>query len=213
MTNLTEQMQQVRLAYRLVVAYQRRLLDLASLVHERVREAHPRSRFSAWGPSRWGRPGTNDPTTKWAWDFVPLHHCDIGWRTAPLPAAGEFWFWLSHEADTGWQASPPKEPDPLRLRPVEECETLISATVLAIPATTELGGDGATPDWQKLYDAADASTPPEAWVGALRDCVTNLGTVRIGGLRVPVHQLGTREQVTKTLVEPLLQIVRHGIGN
>ena len=203
-------MSQVRIAYRLVVAYQRRLLDLFRFVQIGVRDRYPTIRFHGWSPSKWGRPGTTDPTQKWAWDFVPLHHSEIGWVSSDSAAPGSFWFWLSHEADVGWTHDGRGEPDPLAFEPAETCRTVLSASVLACPRGSSPDGTGM--DWQKLYTSADPSLTLAEWTdGAPHEREIASGVVRAGGFVVDIETLTSRALIAERMTGRLLKLISEAV--
>lgn len=201
-TSLSEQMIQVRNAYRLVVAYQRRLLDIVKMTKMQLQKQHRGLAFYRWGPNKWSRPGVQDPTQKWAWDFVPLCQCDIGWVTSALPVPGSFWVWLTHEGDSGWNTEVPGEPDPLTFKPAEECHTRLHAGVLGVTGLT-IGAE-ALGDWFGLYDALEPKLTPERLSAGFEDNAA-AAVARIRELAVNVEELSSPELVTKKLIEPLLE--------
>jgi hypothetical protein len=210
-SDLSADLNQVRIAYRLVVAYQRRLLDLVRLVQRGVREQHRSISFESWSPTHWSRPGATDLTQKWAWDFVPLHHFDVGWVSAGQPGPGAFWFWLTHEADTGWETDGTGEPDPFEFAPAETCQTMLCASVLGIPRAAVQGETAG--GWQRLYEGTAQLLEPQEWKdGAVRQHEVNAATIRTGGFRLCLDTLGNKDLVTTQVTEPLLKLIDETIG-
>ena len=124
--DLDEAFQDVRRAYRLIAAYQRRALDI---VDELVRQFE-KFQFYYWSPVQFAPPPrrSSDPVGRWAWDGLPYYcfsclYLPVGAKLDE-PKKGEWRLKINIDADTGYSAGD-DEPDPTKFRDVTECESLL----------------------------------------------------------------------------------------
>lgn len=135
----------VRRAYRLVQAYQRRLCDLFQLIDEELVEKH-QFQFWLWDPFHASRPTQRKtrffrPKT-WAWDLSPGYQVQCQW-TATVKKRTRRVAILAI-ADTGFGDTGTPEPDPGKFAPVEEC-----GTELLIGLWT---AETSQPDWDTAWE-------------------------------------------------------------
>jgi len=152
----------VRRAYRIVWAYQRRVLD----VIEAITTEFPETRHYWWQtnsfdclPAR----KTTDPLGRWAWDGLPLYNFSILRLSEDgpdryLPKLGRWMLEISHNADHGWDEEASGEPDASRFPQVD---TVVSSLSVCL--------------WR-----CDANTGQEWWAGAWNDIEGWLGDGEIG---------------------------------
>ena len=209
---LAHQFVEVRRAYRLVHAYQRRLLDLLRVVGDRVRGAHPALKFGMWVPVGYSAPPRSDvdPTRdKWAWDFLPLYRFQLDWRTDDKPESGALLVGLRHEADTGYGTTGPGEPDALKFHeespPTALFSTTLRAYVIAIgdgdPQAASWGEVSATlrekGEVRQLTEDGEAAKVGR--IGAALACTESF--------TVQAEWLATPEKAGELLVTPLLEMI------
>lgn len=210
-SELTRQFVEVRRAFRLVHAYQRRLLDLLRLVGDRVRAAYPDPNFGMWSPSGYSAPPRSDVDItrgKWAWDFLPLYRFQLDWRSSDRPKAGALLVGLRHEADTGYGSTGPGEPDSLKFgeeNPPAVHRTTLTAYVIAVgdgdPQVTSWGELSAVlkekGEQKRLADGGEAAR------------VGQVGTALAGteSFTVDALTLATPEKTVEWLVTPLLGMI------
>ena len=155
-------MTDVRRAYRLVWAYQRRMLDMV----QAVVKAFPETTHHYWTPTEFdGLPRrASDPIGCWAWDALPYY--SVSWlrvveglEEKHMPLAGRWMLEIQHEADNGWKDGK-DEPD---ARIFEKAENS-SSTLSIIIWKSEVEKPG---NWYAAWNAyskdwPDAETDPNA---------------------------------------------------
>lgn len=121
---LKQALAQVRTAYRLLHAYQRRIFDLLSVLDGVLASA--KVPFQQWNTSYHNPPTKSDKSPfarKWAWDFLPGYDFYCLWENAE---AKQGWRRIAIEvaSDTSFEAQKRNQPfgevDPAVLPPVEE---------------------------------------------------------------------------------------------
>lgn len=115
---------EVRRAYRLIHAYQRRILDM---LDESDRWMHRtlHVEFARWRPSLWNRPA--EQTTpffrdRWAWDLLPGLHFWVAWNGSRGGVSRQVVFTVSGDQ---WNPSVGREPEAADLAPPEEATSLL----------------------------------------------------------------------------------------
>lgn len=127
-TDLSDVLQEVRTAFRLVQMYHRRALDLTldlanGIDHE--------LRFQSWSPTLYERPcrsGSN-PATHWAWDGLPFYDFYVLYCREDMQASvhkpGDWMVAIRLIADDGYEHKPP-EPDPTDFALPEKSSSLVN---------------------------------------------------------------------------------------
>ncbi|MFC3529790.1 hypothetical protein ACFOMH_16570 [Paracoccus mangrovi] len=144
-TDLASALADVRHAYRIVAAYQQRLFFLLRQIEAGFPELH----FAYWEPAEYARPpqGRTTPWTKWCWDFLP-YYSSLNFLTqdgVPIGQKldiGEWFIMVKFFTDSGFnneiETTPSfSGPDPLKMPPVEETETMIYVSLYQV-----IGRDG-----------------------------------------------------------------------
>lgn len=135
MSDLTwnEGLENVRMAYRVVAAYQQRVLSMLKIA---CKEFEPLD-FAVWFPTEHDTPPqrATDLRRRWAWDFLPLNVFAVCLNTAGnrrwTVRRGDVVVFLYFCADWGFVdhtrlISYSSEPDPVRLPPVKDGESYFS---------------------------------------------------------------------------------------
>jgi hypothetical protein len=180
----------VRRAYRLVYAYQRRVFDLAGAIAEPLEAAG--FEFEHWEPTLFATPGKSFyKPDKWAWDFLPAYSFRSTWnrfRPSDVRRAS-----LTIVADTGFEKKR-AEPDPADFVPPEKA---LSELWL------NLWRSEVTPPWEKTVAAL-------ASAGEIADGQEH--KLDVGGvacqfrrLRVDLSDLLEEATVDKRLLQPVRQ--------
>jgi len=204
-----ELLMDVRRAFRLVHGYQRRLLDALRPAVEAVQEVHPDLRHLETKPFPYAKPmSRHDPTAgKWAWDYLPLAHCDMTWATSKRPSDGAVYFGVRHVVDTGFKEERGREPDSAHFDPAAECATLIEPVILRVV------GEPAHKEWDGLYGASEEGSKYEGWAEPkVHEVVVGGCRVRFGGLRVDVADLESADTVRERLVQPVALLAQQLAG-
>lgn len=115
----------VRDAYRLIWAYQRRCLDTVQVIADQF----PELSFYQWSSLLSNHPpqrGTS-PFNRWTWDYIPLHSTSfLSIRSGDnrhAPRAGEWMLEIRLRTDTAVVPTDKVEPDPTRLEPSASSQT------------------------------------------------------------------------------------------
>jgi hypothetical protein len=128
----------IRRAYRYVVAYERRILDMMARIDVAVLEAGFERRVPhRWYPLYRAFPSRDWPADSWAWDNVPLYVSRFQWISGAPNQPGTRYVIVDHIADTAFEERPkaPRavEPDPLTgLEPAESSRTLLRWSVVSV---------------------------------------------------------------------------------
>ena len=157
----------VRRAYRLVWAYQRRMLDMV----EAIVAAFPETTHYHWETfvsEGFPRRSTTDPSKSWSWDALPYY--DFSWLRVVTglderirPLAGRWMLQIRHEADDGWtEDENGNEHDARGFAKAENAASRLSIILWK----SETGGEG-TAEWKDIWWAysdewPDSETSPNA---------------------------------------------------
>ena len=196
----------VRRAHRLVVAYNRRLLDLLRLTADALQDDHPELTHLGWSSYPFTKlQPKHDPTAgKWAWDFTPLAFADVYWGTAAKPQAGAILVGVRHTLDTGLVKDGKREPDPVSMEPTETTSTVLLPAFIAIREHRS-----EWTDWDVLFGEAEEGTRYQGWGdGKVHQWRADGGRLAYGGLELEVAELATVEAVRERLIEPLRRMLR-----
>lgn len=199
----------VRRAQRLLAAYNRRLLDMAKLLHRAVAEEHDGLEFRQYWPANYAAPGKAgeksgrwDPTQHWAWDGFPMAFVHLEWATRKNPRKGAFNLGLKHDIDSGFHKRGIGEPDPSSFPPAEECASKLSVWVIAVQDRTP-----GQEDWDDLYDGI-----PEVQSGQVIDVTIKGARLRYGELHLDMAELPDLASVQARLVAPSLDLVQRALS-
>ena len=143
----------VRRAYRLVHAYQRRMLDLLQKVDEILAEGG--LEFVRWDPLSYARPCRSGTPVfrrgQWAWDLLPGYRFHCQWEAGPTDITGSRKVSVQPVADTGFEKSG-REPEPGEFRGVDDCGTQMWIGLWAT--------DSDEPKWGSAWTAAQEVVTP-----------------------------------------------------
>ena len=150
--NLAQTMLDVRRAYRLVAAYQRRALDI---IHYLASQFEGMS-FYYWSPQpfhQMPRRASKPVPDLWCWDGLPLYSFSVAYlpeNTAHNQMKPGGWMLEIHiEADNGFDFGN-REPDPARLEPAELCESQLYLCAWRCHRETTVGNW-----WTTVWEAFD----------------------------------------------------------
>jgi hypothetical protein len=126
--DLLNALKDVRVAYRVVTVFQRKVLDLCAAIRDQFDR-----RFYQWRPRDTDFPpqrNANPTDGRWAWDFVPLYHFSILYA-APgddthVPRVGDCMLEIRLRADDGANLNSDKEPDATKFGPAERSSSTLS---------------------------------------------------------------------------------------
>ncbi|WP_428483469.1 hypothetical protein [Rhodopila sp.] len=127
-TELAEALADVRRAYRLLWAFQKRILDYNRIIRERLE-------FSHWSSDSPFKMSTWNPETRSVWGMLPM--VNISFRASrrrddtqykngkwsEYPRMNDAVLCVWSRSDTGMPAFASTDPNPLTFRNVEECQT------------------------------------------------------------------------------------------
>ncbi len=197
-------LREVRTAFRLVYAYQRRLSDLYAEI-DTVLSANS-LQFDRWGPCFNNRP----PTEKtrfyarhlWAWDMLPGYAPSSEWTEKNTKGGVFRRVVIEALADTGrLSPGPASEPDPLQFDDAEKCRSILR---IGLWTTTTL-----QPDWRQAWDRI-VSTRPNWGVRATVEI--NGATYTHDYMEVDLANLVIPGAVEKELLEPLKRWANNPLG-
>jgi hypothetical protein len=202
----------VRQAYRYVVAYERRVLDAITVVHEAVETLG--FEFGGWASRLTTFPKkTRFTGHDWAWDNHPLYNAQLRWALGGRlgNAAGNVWLFVEHVADTGFEAAyqtSRAELNPLAdLQSVSECDSLLRARWLRFdaPVNERLWHKS----WEQLLEAHFNKKITELWPVApvAAPSMTAHDGVRTGGLVISIGSIGGPEAFRSGFVEPVVGVL------
>ncbi len=144
---LSDTLVDVRKAYRLIHAYQRRVWDLLRVID--LSAANAGLAFKGWKPMNVNPPPKSKTkffVGRWAWDFLPAY--DLGCEWEKTEKKGTRRVYVIARADTGYDARGEGEPDASTFTPAEE-----GATEVRIGLWT---ASTATPDWRGAWQEVEA---------------------------------------------------------
>ncbi len=123
----------VRHAYRLLADYQRRCLDMVTLIGQQF----PETQFYNWTSTNGVATAPLarvDPRTFWGWNFLPLYQPSIlfvpqdGGRSHP--GVGDWLLEVRIVTDTGWElGNGSSEPEASSFKPAEEAKSWLSIII------------------------------------------------------------------------------------
>lgn len=199
---------QVRTAYRLLNAYHRRLLDLASVTRDAVKERFGEVRKAWWSRSQysWLPRGSSDPTIRWAYDFIALQDACFMWASADGPSNGGFYFGIGHTPDsaTGDLSKFDGEPDPIKLDSVADATSYLEVWAVATTPCNSTNWD----DFITTRIVQDKRIGDSWWEDRkVRTLETEGATVALGGFSVDIAAVWTLNAAKLQLIEPLLVLI------
>jgi len=116
----------VRKAYRLVWAYQRRLFDIVKATTDEFEDMG----FYYWQTIHTARPANSgsSPFSRWAWDMLPMRRASFlflnGSTERNLARKGQWMLELHLNSDTGFPVPPiNSEPDAADFTPADQCSS------------------------------------------------------------------------------------------
>lgn len=202
---------QVRRAYRLVWAYQRRLLDLLEAFGASLKERHPQLQFFSREPVGYSQPprGDVDPTAGyWSWNFLPFYRCDLSWVTSSKVEPGALFVGVTHYADTGYPPGARSEPDALQFPAAEQCSTWIHPYVMSVGASVPKG----ISTWLSLIEAIGSTGEGKEWDHHIVEPCVFGKRVAYSGLPIHAEDLASPELVKQRLTQPVLDLVERTIA-
>ena len=178
----------VRKAYRLVYAYQRRVFDLVGAAAEPLEAAG--FEFERWEPALFVPPARHFyKPDMWAWDFLPAYHFWAAWNRHRHGDARRVV--LAVNADTGFERKR-GEPDPADFLPAEKSHSELWATFIRTEHP---------PAWDRLQAAlatvevADDGQEHEVDVHGVR--------CRVRRMRIDLGDLVDEATVDRRLLQPV----------
>lgn len=169
--NYTNVLQDVRQAWRIVAAYQQRVIHLLSSV-----EAYfPDLAQSFWDPASYRRPPSTgkSPAERWTWDGFPYYHTInwftlIGTNSKSELKSGDWFLVMEIKADSGFDAEAVQHtasfngPDPANMPPVEHTDSELHLYAYCV---TGVPDDGISADdiWDADEDEGTDESPGK-WV-------------------------------------------------
>lgn len=142
--DLPAALEDVRRAYRLVYAYQRRIQDLLTVIDRHLTKAG--LPFVQWAPLFFRAPVRSRKKffeRKWAWDLLPAYAFWCAWETPKDSKALSRRVALSVVADTGFPEGPASEPDPDRFPGAAESRSQLQLSLFS--------SDAARIDWDHAW--------------------------------------------------------------
>lgn len=184
----------VRHAYRLVADYQRRCLDMLTLIGQQF----PDSQFYNWKTSNDTAatpPARVDPRNFWSWNFLPLYQISLllvrNNGGGSFPQVGDWLIEVRIITDTGFEFHDPRiEPDAAKFAPIEACESKLS--IMCFKCVTEVpeGHNWLHHVWGGASWPEDLSSPDENGLIYIED--DNLVSCQVD---VPLEHMTSKEAV------------------
>jgi len=199
---------QVRTAYRLLNAYHRRLLDLAIVTRDAVKERFGNLPKAWWYRSHFTMPpkGSNDPTSRWAYDFIALQDAAFVWASTNEPSNGGFYFAIGHTPDSATEdlTKFEGEPDPIKLDPVTQARSYLEAWVVATTPCDSSSWD----DFQSKRIVREKRIEDLWWTDRkVRTLEAHGTTIAIGGFNVDIATVWTLAAAKDNFIDPLLTLI------
>ena len=200
--DLTAALENVRRAYRVVAAYQRRTLRTFELIEAKF----PEMKFYYWTPRLYRQPPqrASSPLDRWGWDGLPFYDFSILYTEESVtdgyrPEPGRWMLDVHVQSDTGYDDESEGEPDPERFSSVAESYTNLSLTAWRCD-----GDQFSKRLWFNVWTEVD--WPEE------EDVATEVGSgfVSLQSVR-DVSDLPDRAAV-ETFVEEFRALCRQGLG-
>ncbi len=191
MNDLDEAFAQVRAAYSVVWAYQRRLFDVFDSVDRGVsplgfqfRDWRPwRARPPARSSTRFFRPGA------WAWDMLPAYAMKLRWLRDLPEGERQLRLVLWSEADSAFDPSGSGEPDPAQWSD-RESRSLLWAYLWSGPLRGAAWGEAVA--WA---DGLPDTKPAEVSIGGCR--------YELEVVRLDLAELESAARVESELIQPI----------
>jgi hypothetical protein len=180
----------VRRAYRLVYAYQRRVFDLIGAVADPLETNG--FEFDRWEPTIFFQPGRSFyKPDKWAWDFLPAYHFWAGWNRDRHGDVRRVL--IAVNSDTGFERKR-GEPDPADFIPAEKAQSELRLTLIRAETA---------PAWDRLNGIL--ATLDSAQDGADQDVDVGGVPVSVRRVRLDLSELIDEAAVDRRLLAPLRQ--------
>lgn len=207
----------VRQAYRYVVAYERRVLDALTVVHEEVERLG--FAFGHWEPMATAFPKRNRfKGNDWAWNHVPLSNAQFEWAHGGRSgnAAGNVWLLVDHVADTGFENAcrrverepNPREPNPLvDLAASDSCDSLFRAHWIRFDAA--VAEKLWNKSWQNLLEGHFERRIDELWPiepGITPTTVVH-DNVATGGVAISIGAIDGPQGFRACFLDPVLTVL------
>lgn len=136
--DLSAALSDVRRAYRLLHAYQRRVFDVV----EEFVAAFDDRQYYWWRPVHYSKPGSSNPLERWAWNMLPMVKTSFLYLGAGtdhnLTRPGEWMLELLLESDSGFELFGNAEPMSNDFDDVENCRTTLRAIAWCPTKATKL---------------------------------------------------------------------------
>jgi hypothetical protein len=190
--HLTVALTDVRKAYRLIHAYQRRLWDLLRAIDDTVARAG--LPFRCWKPVQVMSPPKSKTrffVERWAWDFLPAYQVGCEWQGKGVDAKTTRRVFVIAAADSGYDNRCQGEPDPSAFEPTEKSKTEIRVGLWTASTTSPNWGEA----WQKVENDAREN---ETYTLAVKNVIY---TYRY--FRVDVANLVNEAAVQVRLLQPI----------
>lgn len=180
----------VRRAYRLLHAYHRRLQDLFQRVDDFL--APKGISFDSWNSVNVSRlPAKSQPFFRnWAWDLTPAYQVTCKWQGL----CGQRTYHIEVEAfaDTGYDASGEREPDPIRFVSPEKCSSELRLGLWSATAKK--------PDWGTAWTVIEKQNWSD---GNTHTAIVDAAKYMYRYGAIDLVELGDEQAVKEKLLEPL----------
>ncbi len=183
----------VRHAYRLLWDFQKRCLHTMKFVAQQF----PDRQFYQWQNNVVNAvpPGRSDPTSNWAWDFLPLHNCSLLYTRAGEerwhPVVDDWLLEVRLVVDTGWDMPDERlEPDPASFPSVDKTETILSIMVSKCIEQVPEKANWLRNVWGETPWPSEKGKADESGITYLAD-----GYIEACQIDVPLSELITKEAI------------------
>ena len=205
---LAEALAAVRTAYRVVVAYQRRMNEVFHRMHDCLLAED--FEFQWWWPNRYARPMRQNKVQfaphKWAWDLFPGYCLSAEWQNSTSLPVRKVWMGLETDSAIGPAKERGGQPDPATFAPVDDPS---SRTEIWAGLYT---ADSADVNWDRVW-----KNELSARWGDARDNELAWEHAGISGTYqcfcVPVERLVSRERVDALLAHRVRDWARASRGD
>lgn len=183
----------VRHAYRLLADYQKRCLDLLTLVGQHF----PETEFYNWTPSDLNPVpiARVDPRSYWGWSFLPLYKASFlliqsnGGRSHP--EVGDWLMELRITSDTGWDMPDDRiEPDASNFISVEAADSKLSIMVFKCVSRPLSGHNWFHNIWANTFWPEDIAQPDDNGLICMEE-----GVLSAAQLDVSLAELTSKDAV------------------
>lgn len=161
--DLKEALADVRRAYRLAAAYQRRVYDIVNVFVA----AFPDRQYYWWQPNAYNKPGSANPFLRWSWDMLPMVRTSFLFLPAGAdpnaPGTDQWMLELLLDTDSGFEAPLRGEPDPTKFPEPDHCRTTLRAIAWRPTQATRLNwlhGLWNPAEWPDVDDEVRESSEP-----------------------------------------------------